>query len=420
MNNVGTSTPEQSIFYYVRRFFPDAQNRYRFQTTNGCFEIDVYIPSIKVAIEYDGAFWHKDKDGRDASKNYALNEAGVYVIRIRDLDCPPLPNFYGKIFYHGKSPKGMHTNECIESVIRDIAQFCTDENLAKQLQNFNLTYKEYRDDLPDIAACFFPHEVEENKSQLCGAEFWDSQANGKLSLENIPATDTKQVYANFICKSGYKIHAKISVLRNKKECGMNCKECFSSICPFIGVCENRCKILKGFIDDYLLGGELHNEKFFKSHLWRFHLERADYLINFITQGVQFKDDSNYRKRFEAFFITGNQHKLFYGSHFVKINTENDLLTIREFYATYHAIVNCCVSNLETTEENRLAIKEYLQWAYDTVEQDQCIIIGQWLYHDWLACKVNGNPMCDDLKTIIVQFINKIEVRYNYNFRVKFD
>lgn len=47
-----TSFPEQAIYYYVRRFYTDAINGYREIFDNN--ELDVYIPSIKVGIEYDG------------------------------------------------------------------------------------------------------------------------------------------------------------------------------------------------------------------------------------------------------------------------------------------------------------------------------------------------------------------------------
>ncbi len=52
-----TSFPEQVIFYYVKELFPDAENGYKICN----LEIDIYIPSIKVGIEYDGENYHKTK-----------------------------------------------------------------------------------------------------------------------------------------------------------------------------------------------------------------------------------------------------------------------------------------------------------------------------------------------------------------------
>ncbi|MDE7163618.1 MAG: hypothetical protein K2O44_06075 [Clostridia bacterium] len=422
MNNAGTSTPEQSIFYYIQRFFTDAQNRYQYKINNNYFEIDIYIPSIKVAIEYDGALWHKDKLDEDSLKNLMLNKSGLYVIRVRDLDCPELPDFYGKIFYHGKSPKGMHTNEYIELIIHDIAQFCADKDLRNKLLNFKLTFEDYIKDSPDIMSRLYPIEVVENKSQFCGAEFWDTQANGRLSLKNIPSTDKSRIYVDFKCKLGYKIHTEISILRNKNECDKNCTKCSYSICPFIWFCENQCKIIQNILNDYLFGGELLCESFFKSHIWEHHLTKTSYLVNYIQQSIQFKDNVSYKKRFEDFFITDNEYigKIFYDKIDVKITSAKNLSTIKEFYKNYHTIVNFRVSDLQETKENIIAIKDYLQWIFDMVDEKQCIFIGHRVYGDWQARKIFNNPMCDDLKNIIKQFIDKIEIRYNYKFRVRFD
>ena len=81
-----TSYPEQIIYYYLRQEFPDAINRYSEQG----FEIDVYIPSIKVGIEYDGYAWHRDKKDADNKKNIMCQKNGVELIRLREGECPKL------------------------------------------------------------------------------------------------------------------------------------------------------------------------------------------------------------------------------------------------------------------------------------------------------------------------------------------
>lgn len=48
-------------------------------------ELDIYIPSKRIAIEYDGAFWHNpSKIKRDTKKYQLCQEKGIYLIRIRE------------------------------------------------------------------------------------------------------------------------------------------------------------------------------------------------------------------------------------------------------------------------------------------------------------------------------------------------
>ena len=54
-----TSFPEQAVYFYIKKKFPDAINSYKEIFKNG-MELDVYIPSLKIGIEYDGIAWHKD------------------------------------------------------------------------------------------------------------------------------------------------------------------------------------------------------------------------------------------------------------------------------------------------------------------------------------------------------------------------
>jgi hypothetical protein len=46
--------------------------------------IDIFIPLLKLAIEFDGSFWHKDKLALDKIKSEMLMDEGYKVIRIRE------------------------------------------------------------------------------------------------------------------------------------------------------------------------------------------------------------------------------------------------------------------------------------------------------------------------------------------------
>ena len=79
-----TSFAEQAVFYYIKQIYPNAVNRCT-DVIGNRMELDIYIPSIKTAIEYDGCFWHKEeKLERDRKKCSLCHEQGIRLIRIRE------------------------------------------------------------------------------------------------------------------------------------------------------------------------------------------------------------------------------------------------------------------------------------------------------------------------------------------------
>ncbi len=85
--NAGNSSSfhEQCIFFYLSKAFPDCQNRYLLTIDNRKpIEIDVFIPSLNIAIEYDGYFYHKNRIKQDERKNQVLHKRGIKLIRIRE------------------------------------------------------------------------------------------------------------------------------------------------------------------------------------------------------------------------------------------------------------------------------------------------------------------------------------------------
>lgn len=81
-----TSFPEQALFYYIKQLFQDACNSDREAIG---IELDIYIPSQKTAIEYDGFIWHKN-NAYELKKNSQCKQHGIRLIRIRE---DGLPNF---------------------------------------------------------------------------------------------------------------------------------------------------------------------------------------------------------------------------------------------------------------------------------------------------------------------------------------
>ena len=80
-----SSLPEKTFYYYLSKCFDDIETNVHLKELKKR-ELDIYIPSLKLAIEYDGASWHKDAS-RDSVKDELCLENGITLIRIREEGC---------------------------------------------------------------------------------------------------------------------------------------------------------------------------------------------------------------------------------------------------------------------------------------------------------------------------------------------
>lgn len=169
----GTSFREQVIFYYIQQFFSDAVNRFNHEDVG---ELDIYVPSINVAVEYDGSRWHKNKLDIDNEKNQRAKNSGIRLIRIREFTLSPTEDVYGEIYL----PKDTH-NLYDVTYLNQI--FCELGSLIKNalLCEYRIDEDDYKRDLPKIYCRIYDVPVEDNLADMCGIELWDKGYNGELS-----------------------------------------------------------------------------------------------------------------------------------------------------------------------------------------------------------------------------------------------
>ena len=252
--NPSTSKDEQYVFYYVKRYFPNAINRHVIRNESGeAFEADVFIPGVNVAIEYDGAYWHKDKYDRDVEKTAFFNSIGIYVIHIRETGLEPLPPFDGLELWHrvGRSKKGFHTNEYISYMLQDLSRFC-DGPLADELSVYSLSYEQYCNDLPDINSLIYTQKASNPASSYREFRSWDYEKNGHLNPDNVPWDANIKVFIT--CPSGQTKHVNVFSV-----CGSNDRKPFPAesiggICPYYGrfeICVDRCEYYNQKVIEYI-------------------------------------------------------------------------------------------------------------------------------------------------------------------------
>jgi len=89
----GSSMIERRIFFFISYVFgKDVRNNYRIPKRIGQKRVDIYIPDIKVAIEYDGVYWHKNKENKDRKKTELLEKNDISLIRIREKGLSKIRN----------------------------------------------------------------------------------------------------------------------------------------------------------------------------------------------------------------------------------------------------------------------------------------------------------------------------------------
>ncbi len=196
-----TSFPEQSIYFYIKKLFPDAINGDKHLG----MEFDIFIPSINIAIEYDGIFWHKNKKALDERKNRLCNENNILLIRVReDRKCDWIENDYLKIITCGNSDDGL-------------------KNALELLMSF-LNRKidiDLSRDRSDIYSLFINNQKIKSLLNLNPqlAEEWNYDKNGKLKPDMVTANSHKKVW--WKCKNGHEWQAVIAY-RNQ---GAGCPYC---------------------------------------------------------------------------------------------------------------------------------------------------------------------------------------------------
>lgn len=81
------SQPEQEMYDLILQYFPDAQQSVR--NVISPYELDVYIPSLKIAFEMNGVYWHNDlrvDKSYHIRKRELCESKGVRLVSVCDKD----------------------------------------------------------------------------------------------------------------------------------------------------------------------------------------------------------------------------------------------------------------------------------------------------------------------------------------------
>ena len=227
-----SSFAERALYFYTKQFFPDSINRYKDIFDNG-MELDVYIPSLKLGIEYDGVAFHKtERLEREKRKYLICKKNHIKLIRIKEqnLDEVWFENVADKMYqteYDGKDL--LKLENTIRWVLGKITfnfnnlpldiDIYRDENKIRNINPSYLKENSLATKHPEIAKQWHPIKNGELKPSmfLCGSSYnawwlcpvcgneWQSQINSRVAQK----TGCKKCYLERIktkCPNNKKIY----------------------------------------------------------------------------------------------------------------------------------------------------------------------------------------------------------------------
>jgi len=91
---LSTSAPEIRLWSEMVHVFGHDNVLHRYKDLG--FELDVFIPALKVGIEYDGLMWHKDMKHRDSKKYKLTQQHDIFLIRISEVSEAPADKVFAE------------------------------------------------------------------------------------------------------------------------------------------------------------------------------------------------------------------------------------------------------------------------------------------------------------------------------------
>lgn len=241
-----TSFPEQAFYFYLKQIYKDTVSR----DMHLGIELDIYIPSVNLAIEYDGEAWHKGKKNEnDKKKNIICKDNNIRLIRIREQNLDEIDNCI--VFIR----KDTYTDDSLEKIIKEVFNYL-------KLPTNNINIKK------DTGKIIKQYEESKEKKSLaeCYPEIayeWNYEKNGDLTPDKISKGSRRIVWWKGKCGHEWEmsVDARTHIRKNGK--AYNCPFCASK------------RILVGGNDLATLFPELVKE-------WNYNKNSnkpSDYLIN---------------------------------------------------------------------------------------------------------------------------------------------
>ena len=201
-----TSFPEQAIYYYVKKEYRDAELHYT-DIFNNKMELDIYIPSLRIGIEYDGKSWHASEAAkkREHNKYIICQNNAIRLIRIREI-------------------ADLHNNDCDVVILSEYNRYkleSMDKVLDKLGEYIDIPYHNCCSDEQRIKTGYLTvlRDSGLNQRDHSFVKEWDYEKNGRLTPAMFTKSSGQVIW--WRCKNGHSWKAPIYA-RNQ---GHGCPYC---------------------------------------------------------------------------------------------------------------------------------------------------------------------------------------------------
>ena len=197
-----TSFSEQAVFFYVKKHFSDAKNGDK--KTIG-MELDIFIPTCRIAIEYDGKAYHQYNRKADISKNAVCKKEGILLIRVQEVDNHQYDDCICLVRRNNRSKEEL--NQIIQSILDLAGIKNADVDVIRDEQEILSLY--YEKKVNNSLLTLFPDLAKE----------WHPTKNGVLSPDKVISGSMQSVW--WLGKCGHEWRARIA----HRAKGVGCPYC---------------------------------------------------------------------------------------------------------------------------------------------------------------------------------------------------
>jgi uncharacterized protein len=203
-----SSEPEIRILSELKWFFDEINSRYKIEGV----EIDIFLPSYNLGIEYDGHYFHKDKEDSDLRKNKFLLAQNINLMRVREH---PLQSLSGHDVVCKRSLEKTDLNE----ILKKIYPFVEDK-IKEKINNYVVKPSFINQELFQEYRSYFPSPFPEHSlltTHHLVSDEWDYEKNYPLIPDNFSYGSKNMVW--WLCPKGHSYESVIGRRTGKKPTG---------------------------------------------------------------------------------------------------------------------------------------------------------------------------------------------------------